>query len=36
MVALLGEAMAAAGQTVEAASLEPRYIKEFFLKAPQS
>ncbi len=36
MVALLGEAMAAAGQTVEAALLEPRYIKEFFLKAPQS
>lgn len=36
MVALLGETMVRAGLTVDPASLEPRYIKEFFLRAPQS
>lgn len=36
MIALLGEMMARDGLTVEPGLLEPRYIKEFFLKAPHS
>lgn len=35
-IALLGERMVRAGLTVDPAALEPRYIKEFFLRAPQS
>ncbi len=34
MIALLGETMVRRGATVDPADLEPRYIKEFFLKAP--
>ncbi len=34
MIAILGEAMVRAGKTVNPADFEPRYIKEFFLKAP--
>lgn len=34
MIALLGETMVRRGETVNPADLEPRYIKEFFLKAP--
>lgn len=34
IIAILGEAMVRAGNTVNAAGLEPRYVKEFFLKAP--
>jgi tRNA threonylcarbamoyladenosine biosynthesis protein TsaB len=36
MVALLGETMFRAGLTVDPAALEPRYIKEFFLRAPHA
>lgn len=35
-IALLGEGMARDGRTVDAAALEPRYIKEFFLKTPHT
>jgi tRNA threonylcarbamoyladenosine biosynthesis protein TsaB len=34
LVALLGESMVRDGVTVDPAVFEPRYIKEFFLKAP--
>ncbi len=34
MIALLGETMVRRGMTVNPADLEPRYIREFFLKAP--
>ncbi len=34
MIAILGETTIRAGNTVNAADLEPRYVKEFFLKTP--
>jgi tRNA threonylcarbamoyladenosine biosynthesis protein TsaB len=36
MIALLGGEMVRAGLAVDPADLEPRYIKEFFLRAPQA
>ncbi len=34
MIAILGDTAVRAGNTVSAADLEPRYVKEFFLRAP--